>query len=85
MSIVVKTQDERLKESIRILSKLKELGVHVTDHSYKEISGRFNDWIKTGEEWSGTIEFPKYRRTANIHLPVKQGKYAKCDFLVWKD
>ena len=48
---------ERIKESMAILKQLQDLGIHITDPSYKELSGRFNDWIKGGEAWVGNVDF----------------------------
>jgi len=76
-----KPLQERLKESITILKKVKEMGIHETDPAYKELSGRFSDWVK-GEGWSGDIEFIRYNRKAQVNLPVKKGKYATVNLLV---
>lgn len=72
---------ERIKESMAILQKLQELGIHPTDPSYKELSGRFNDWIKGGEAWVGNVDFYRWNRRAKVLLPIKPGTIAKCDFL----
>jgi hypothetical protein len=81
---MLKTQIERLNESIRILKQLKDLGISDLDPSYKELSKKFNDWVKGGDKWEGSIDFYRYNRIANVVLPVIVGKYAKCDFLVRK-
>lgn len=77
----VKPQTERLKEAMEILHKLKLLGVKDNDPDYKELSGKFNDWIKMGPTWTGTINFYNYNRKAKIVLPIKPQATAKCDFL----
>jgi len=77
-----KSTQERLKESISILKQLNDIGVHSTNPAYKELSGRFNDWVRGGEAWTGDIEFPKYNRIAQVSLPVKLGRVATCNFLV---
>jgi hypothetical protein len=77
----VKPQAERLKEAMEILNKLKLLGVKDNDVDYKELSGRFNEWIKMGPAWTGTINFFCYNRKAKVVLPTKPNTTAKCDFL----
>jgi hypothetical protein len=76
-----KPMAERIKESMAILKQLQELGIHTTDPSYKELSGRFNDWIKGGEAWVGNVDFYRWNRRAKVLLPTKLGTIAKCDFL----
>ena len=73
---------ERLKESMTILKQLNELGVHKTNPAYKELSEKFNEWVRGGDSWSGDIEFPRYNRIAQVSLPVKLGRFATCNFLV---
>jgi hypothetical protein len=72
---------ERLKESMTILKQLQDLGIHPTDPGYKELSGKFNDWIRGGEAWQGNVDFHRWNRRARVLLPTKTGRVAKCDFL----
>ena len=78
----VKPQAERLKESMEILNKLKMLGVKSNDPDYKELSGKFSDWVKMGPTWKGTVDFYNYNRKAVVLLPTKPKATAKCDFLI---
>jgi hypothetical protein len=80
----VKSKEERLKESIRILTQIKELGINQNDIGYKELSVKFSEWVKGGEAWQGTIDFYRYNRRARVLLPTKSGLYAKCDLLIYK-
>ena len=80
----VKSTGERLKESIRILTQIKELGINQYDIGYKELSGKFSEWVKGGDAWQGTIDFYRYNRRGRIVLPTKPGQYAKCDLLIHK-
>lgn len=77
----VKPTSERISESMTILNKLQELGIHPTDPSYKELSGHFNTWIKGGDAWVGHVDFYRWNRRAKVLLPIKPGTIAKCDFL----
>jgi hypothetical protein len=76
-----KPLSERINESMVILKQLQDLGIHTTDPSYKELSGRFNDWIKSGDAWVGNVDFYRWNRRAKVLLPTKPGTIAKCDFL----
>jgi hypothetical protein len=60
------------------------LGINQNDIGYKELSAKFSDWVKGGEEWQGTIDFYRYNRRARVVLPTKPGQYAKCDLLIYK-
>jgi hypothetical protein len=82
MEVQTKPIQERLKESISILQQLNDLGVHKTTAAYKELSEKFNEWVRGGEAWSGDIEFPRYNRIAQVSLPTKPGRVATCNFLV---
>jgi hypothetical protein len=77
----VKSTEERVRESMSILKKLQELGIPSTDPSYKELSTRFNEWIKGGETWVGNVDFYRWNRRAKVLLPTRPGAVAKCDFL----
>ncbi len=67
-----KTKEMRLKESIEILTKLKDLGISSSLPSYIQVKEQLDKWIKTGEYWDGRIEFPTYGRYADIVLPVRK-------------
>jgi hypothetical protein len=77
----IKSVPERLKESMTILRKIQTLGIPSSDSSYKELSGHFNTWIKDGPAYEGVVEFRMWNRKAVLHLPVKAGVVARCDFL----
>jgi predicted double-glycine peptidase len=80
----VKPMEERLQESMTILRKLQDLGVPSTDPSYKELSGKFSEWVKGGETWQGNVDFYRFNRRAKVLLPTRPGAVAKCDFLVYQ-
>jgi hypothetical protein len=79
-----KTLQERLQESMRILKQIQDLGIAPTDPSYKELSTHFSNWVKTGEAWEGTVDFFRYGRNAEVFLPSKKGRVAKCNLLMRK-
>lgn len=71
-----KTKEERVKETIAILKQLIDLGISISDPSYKEIKAEFDKWIETGEPWSGSIHLARYGRRADIELPRRSGRAA---------
>lgn len=75
---------ERVQESMNILKQLQQLGISDSDPSYKELSAKFNEWIRGGEAWSGNVDFYRWDRRAKVLLPTKPGAIAKCDFLIYK-
>ena len=77
----VKSTEERLKESMRILEQIKKLGIPATEPGYREMSAKFSEWVKGGPAWSGNVDFHRFNRRAKLTLPSKPGVVAKCDFL----
>lgn len=70
----LKPQSERIKESVTVLKKLKDLDVLTNDAGYLEIKERLDDWIKGGDKWSGIIEFSRLDQKAELDIPTKPGK-----------
>jgi hypothetical protein len=80
-----KSLTERLEESMRILKKILALGIQKEDPSYQELSKVFSTWVKTGTQWTGTINFYKYGRNAEVVLPSEKHRAATCNLLLYKD
>ena len=76
-----KPVDEKVKESITILNKLKEIGIADTEPGYKEIKDHMNTWIRNGEAWSGKINFERYGRRAELILPSRKGRVSSLKLL----
>ena len=70
----LKPKEERLKETITLLKKLKEIGVPSDNHFYNEIKERMSEWINDGEELEEKIDFVSH--WAELNLPVKKGRVA---------
>lgn len=70
----LKPQSERIKESVSLLKKLKELGVLTNDAGYIEIKQRLDEWIQGGDKWYGLIEFSRLDQKAEVDIPIKPGK-----------
>ncbi len=69
----IKSKEERLKEGINILTKLKETGV-TQDESFDELKKIISTWVNTGEYWNGSVAFPQYGKVVTGHLPKYKGQ-----------
>ena len=79
-----KTTASRVKESVELMSKFRELGVADADPSLAQIREQMNAWIRGGAAWQGRIEFPRFGRYADVVLPDREGKAATIDFCTHK-
>jgi hypothetical protein len=70
----LKPKTERVKEAVKLLSKMKEVGILTNDAGYIEIKHRLDEWIQGGDKWSGIIEFSRLDQKAELELSVKPGK-----------
>jgi hypothetical protein len=65
-----KPQADRLKESIAVLKKLTvDLGIPYSSPEVQELKSRFDEYIKDGICWNGTVSFAAYGRVAIVNLP----------------
>jgi len=71
-----KTKLDRVKETMTILKKLKELGIRVADPGYIGVKDAMTEWINTGEPAEKKIEFPFHGRVAELELPYKERETA---------
>ncbi len=69
----LKSKEERVKEGINILTKLKETGV-AQDESFNELKKVISNWVNTGEYWTGSVPFPQYGKVVTGHLPRYRGQ-----------
>lgn len=70
----LKPQHERIQETVKLLKKLKEVGVLTNDAGYREIKQRLDEWIQGGDKWSGIIEFSRLDQKAELDIPTKPGR-----------
>ena len=75
-----KTTAERLKESMVLLNRIKDLGIGPYDPGYKAMSAKLSEWVKGGDAWTGHVDFHQWNRRAHMMLPTKPGTFATCDF-----
>jgi len=71
-----KPTTERVKESITLIKKLKELGLNEREPGYNAIRDHMNEWIKNGTPFKGLVEFTWLDRDAELTLPTEGDKAA---------
>lgn len=69
--IIAKSKADKVKETITLLTKLKEIGIPDNEPGYTETKKRCDDWIQGTEAWSGRIDFPRFGRRAELILPAR--------------
>ena len=69
----VKSMADRVKETIHLITQIRNLGILDTDPTYLEIKNYLNDWIKCQEKKTMyyDIEFVRYKRKGTLILPWK--------------
>jgi hypothetical protein len=76
----LKEKEERVKEGITILKKLRDLGVPESLGEYNQLKDIIRTWVNEGEYWKGKLVFPTFERVADITLPSRQGYTAELYF-----
>lgn len=75
--VVYKTKAERVQEAVQILTKLKQLGIVISEPGYKMTKAALDTWIQDGKaQDEQEIPFPRYGRTAFMTLPSQHIKPA---------
>ena len=70
-----KPQAERVKDCLAIIKKITiELGIPNESPEVTELRQKMNDYIRTGEAWTGTVDFGAYGRYAECVFPKLAGK-----------
>jgi hypothetical protein len=80
-----KPYGERVKETVALLTKLKDLNISEFEPGYVATKEQLTNWVKSGEKWSGEIEFPQFGRKAELTLPYRKDRAATMRWLgVWR-
>lgn len=70
MPAVTKSKADRVREVVVLWKKLTvEFGIPPDLQGMPEIKARLDDFIATGDPWSGKVRLPGIERTAHILLP----------------
>ena len=72
----LKSLEDRLKEGVTLLLKLREVGITDTEPGFQELKAKISEWTKSDHAWNGQIEFARYGRYADVILPSKPGVVA---------
>lgn len=65
-----KSQNDRVRECIAIMKKITDsLLLPPDDVCVNELRAHMNNYIKGGEEWTGTVDFSKWGRVAHCSFP----------------
>ncbi len=71
-----KPKFDRVKESVTILKKLQEMGVHDENDGYLKAKEALDEWIKTGQADEHIIPIRSFRRNLILSLPSVANKEA---------
>jgi hypothetical protein len=77
-----KSKEDRLKETMNLLTQLQTGGVQKNTHSFLDLKQKMSAWVETGEPADYTVPFPEYRREAIVSLPRYDNKAATIHFNV---
>jgi len=53
---IKKSQTYRVKESIKLLKKIRDLGINSDNTGLKEFRKHLNEYIKNNEGWTGKVK-----------------------------
>lgn len=66
---------DRVKECVNIMKKLTEsLGLPEDSPELVELRGHMNTYIKSGDAWSGVVDFSPWGRMAHCNFPKGANK-----------
>lgn len=71
-----KTQADRLREGISLLTQLRDAGIRENSVAYLQTKQAITHWVRTGEPYEDTIDYSEYGRTAHLALPRYTNKAA---------
>ena len=78
----LKTVQDKMTETIRLLKQVLDLGIAETDPGYQDLKKHLTDWVKSEDMHvkEHIVEFYRYGRKGTLTLPWKSGK--SCEFLL---
>jgi hypothetical protein len=77
-----KPVSDRVRECVSILKDIEGLGIPMLGPEVSKLREHFNDYIRDGTCWSGTIDFSAYGRIAEVVLPRRNDKAVEVLFRV---
>jgi hypothetical protein len=80
-----KTKEERLAETVSLLTQLKNNGVRSNSLGYLTLKQRLTAWVESGVPEDFTVPFREYGREAVVSLPRYNNRAAGINFNVVKE
>lgn len=77
-----KTKEERLSETVNLLTQLKNNGVRSNSLGYLSLKQRLTAWVESGLPEDFTVPFREYGREAVVSLPRYNNRAAGINFKV---
>ena len=74
MPLELKTKEERVKDTVKLLLQLKDIGIPSTDSGYLETKQHLDAWILDNEPRQVKIQFPRALRVGHLMLPRVAGR-----------
>jgi len=71
-----KSKEDRLKETLRLLSELKRVGLSPVTVGYDKVKEILSKWVKDGEAVEAEVIFPRFDRVAKVSLPKMDDRAA---------
>ena len=73
-TITEKPVADRIQETLEIFNAIRTLGIPLDSPEVNELRGHFNAYIREGVCWSGTLNFSRFGRMADVELPRRADK-----------
>ncbi len=73
-----KTKAQRVMDAVEILRNIKGVGITEDTVGYADVKAKLDEWIQTGDAWSGKVDFPRYGRYAELILPWRADRKCTC-------
>lgn len=70
----MKTFENRVIESVRVLKQMKQYGISDDTAGYAELKHQIDTYVRDGNTWIGIISFPDLKRVAHVSLPKRANK-----------
>ena len=80
-----KTKEERLSETVNLLTQLRNNGVRGNSLGYLELKSKLSTWVESGTPCDFIVPFREYGREAVVSLPRYNNKAAGINFKVVKE
>lgn len=77
-----KPKEDRVREGMELLRGLLKVGIGADEPDFKTLQSKISEWVNTGVQWNGRIDFLDHGRYADVKLPSSKFKSASLAFKV---